>query len=261
MWGVRARRGDWSRELLQAAWDAISEQPAGDVEELCPEPGGVFLIEYQGRAQVGGADPAERDGFRLGVRGSRGRGRGGGHGVQPLQGHRPDAERQRPFSATSASTSRRCFSPGCRAYPVERHPVDQRHPGLAAMDSRHAGHARVETDWLQVEYEVVQRAALAADRSASHRRVDRSLGALRGPAGMDHDSLRSRRVRYFRGLPPRAGTNQQRVGPFCTPSQTKERGHAHKHPCFANRDDRRRPAAGGGSLGRRPRAPRSVRKS
>ena len=170
-----ARRGDWSRELLQAAWDAISEKPAGDVEELSPEPA-VFLIEY-------------RDGLRSAVlilpRGTvsdwayAARAAGGEMTATEFNHFKaidPMQNANAHFSYLGLNIEE-MFLTGAPAYPVERTLLTS---GIlaAAMDSRHAGHAAGGDRLAGHRVRVVQRAGLAADRSAPHRGFDRSLAAV-----------------------------------------------------------------------------------
>ena len=142
-----ADEGLWSRDLGEAACEAIVDKPAGSMEEHCDNPA-LFLVEYRdglkgsalmlngyvtdlayaGRLADGSVCASE---FYC-----------QGHGGQPG----PYAH----FSYLGLNIEE-MFCSGAASYPVERTLLTS---GVleAALTSRHEGHRRLETDWLEVEY-------------------------------------------------------------------------------------------------------------
>ena len=146
-----AKRGEWSRELLQTAWNAITEKPEGLIEKLSPEPA-LFLIEYC-------------DGLKSAVIIlQRGIVSDWAYAAQNVSGDVMATEFTHfrgldPMQIANAHFSylglniEEMFLTGAPAYPVERTLLTS---GIlaAAMDSRYAGHQRLETDWLStIEYD------------------------------------------------------------------------------------------------------------
>ena len=142
-----AEEGVWSRELAEAACGAIVEKPDGSMEEHCEKPA-LFSVEY-------------RDGLRGSVLMLNGyvtdlayaaRHKNGtveaaefhcqGHGGVGHHAH---------FSYLSLNIEA-MFVTGQPSYPVERTLLTS---GMleAALTSRYEGHRRLETDWLDVQYE------------------------------------------------------------------------------------------------------------
>ena len=136
------RRGVWSRELAEAALDAIEDKPDGPMEQHATDPA-LFLIEY-------------RDGLTVPVLVLSGYVRD--FAIAVRTGTRTLAcefflPRERPhahFSYLSLNVEE-MFVTGVASYPVERTLLTT--GTLAAvLDSRHQGHERVETPWLDVGY-------------------------------------------------------------------------------------------------------------
>ena len=141
-----ADQGLWSRDLAEAACGAITNKPAGSMQEHCAEPA-VFLVEY-------------RDGLRAAVlmltdyvEDLAYAARVDGQTVATefyAQGHGGE---QGPFAhfAYLALNVEEMFVTGQPSYPVERSLLTT---GVleAALKSRHAGHVRLETPWLDVAY-------------------------------------------------------------------------------------------------------------
>jgi hypothetical protein len=141
-----ARDGRWSRALAEAACTAIANKPAGSMEEHCLDPA-LFLVEY-------------RDGLRGSVLMLNGyvqdlayaaRVAGGVEATEfHAQGHGAPDGPYAHFSYLSLNVEE-MFVTGRPAYPVERTLLTT---GAleAALTSRHLGHVRVETPWLDVAY-------------------------------------------------------------------------------------------------------------
>ncbi|MEW6756356.1 MAG: hypothetical protein AB1505_36095 [Candidatus Latescibacterota bacterium] len=145
------RQGLWSRELAEAACAAIQNKPGGTMEEHCPNPA-AFLVEY-------------RDGLRGTVLMLNGyvtdlayAARVDGQ-VQAtefyLQGHGAPGGAYAHFSYLSLNIEE-MFVTGRPSYPVERTLLAS---GVleAALTSRHQGHERQETPWLDVAYHSYER--------------------------------------------------------------------------------------------------------
>ena len=142
-----ARDGRWSRDLAEAACQAIANKPAGTMEQHCAEPA-LFLVEY-------------RDGLRGAVLMLNGyvadlayAARVGGQ-VEAcefyLQGHGGPLGAYAHFSYLSLNVEE-MFVTGQPSYPVERTLLST---GVldAALTSRHEGHRRLATPWLDVAYQ------------------------------------------------------------------------------------------------------------
>ncbi|MBM3278666.1 MAG: hypothetical protein FJY95_11395 [Candidatus Handelsmanbacteria bacterium] len=141
-----AREGRWSRDLAEAACASIETKPAGSMEEHCKHPA-IFLIEY-------------RDGTKGAILMLNGyvtdlayAARVGGK-VQAtelyLQGHGGSVGSYSHFSYLSLNLEE-MFLTGQPTYPVERTVLTS---GVleAALSSRHEGHRRLETSWLDISY-------------------------------------------------------------------------------------------------------------
>jgi len=145
-----AERGEWSRELAQAACDAIENTPAGRMEEHCDCPA-LMLVEY-------------RDGLRGAVLMLDGYVRDLAYAARVAdevlatefyaQGHGDEAGPYAHFAYLSLNAEE-MFINGQPSYPVERTLLTT---GVleAMLTSRHAGHLRVETPWLDVTYRCSQ---------------------------------------------------------------------------------------------------------
>jgi len=141
-----ADQGLWSRELAEAACAAIVNKPPGSMEQHCGEPA-VFLVEYRDGLQAAVlmltdyvedlAYAARLDG-RIVASEFYAQGHGGEQG---------------PFAhfAYLALNVEDMFVSGVPAYPVQRTLLTT---GVleAALTSRHEGHRRIETPWLDVAY-------------------------------------------------------------------------------------------------------------
>ena len=139
--------GRWSRSLVDAACATIEQKEAGRMEEHCKEPT-VFLLEY-------------RDGFRASVLMLNGyihelayaaRCNGEIHATNfYVPSHGPGAGPHAHFSYLCLNIED-MFVTGRPAYPVERTLLTS---GAleAALTSRHEGHRRLETPWLDVRYQ------------------------------------------------------------------------------------------------------------
>jgi hypothetical protein len=141
-----AQQGRWSRELAEAACACIENKPAGSMEEHCKHPA-LFLLEY-------------RDGTKGAILMLNGyvtdlayAARVGGQ-VQAtelyLQGHGGPLGSYSHFSYLSLNIEEMILS-GQPTYPVERTVLTS---GVleAALTSRHRGHIRLETPWLDIAY-------------------------------------------------------------------------------------------------------------
>lgn len=143
-----AADGLWSRELGEAACAAIVNKPDGRMEEHCSNPA-VMLVEY-------------RDGFRVAALMLEGyvtdlayAARIDGQIVATefyAQGHGGDDDvgPHAHFSYLSLNVEE-MFLNGLASYPVQRTLLTT---GIleAALTSRHQGHRRIETPWLDVTY-------------------------------------------------------------------------------------------------------------
>ncbi len=133
--------GLWSRELVDAARVHIEPKEEGEMEAHCENPA-VFLVEYA-------------DGLRAATLMLNGYTRGWGYAgrtageVQGMEVHLPN-DPHAHFSYLSLNIQE-MFLSGNPQYPVERTllvigALD------ALMESRHRGHVRVETSYLDVSY-------------------------------------------------------------------------------------------------------------
>ncbi|MBT4498156.1 MAG: hypothetical protein HOC74_10565 [Gemmatimonadetes bacterium] len=141
-----ANQGLWSRELAEAACACIENKPEGSMEDHCENPA-LFLIEY-------------RDGLKGAVLMLNGyvqdlayaaRGDGQTQACEfYLQGHGGPDGAYAHFSYLSLNVEE-MFLTGQPSYPVERTLLTS---GVleAALTSRHQGHSRLKTDWLDVVY-------------------------------------------------------------------------------------------------------------
>ena len=141
-----AADGLWSRELAEAACASIPDKPEGPMEDHCENPA-VFLVEY-------------RDGCRGAVLMLNGYVHDLAYAARVdgqveathfrLQGHGGEDGAYAHFSYL-ALNAEEMFLSGRPQYPVERTLLAS---GVleAALDSRHRGHARLETPWLDVAY-------------------------------------------------------------------------------------------------------------
>lgn len=141
-----AREGKWSRELAEAACACIPEKPGGRMEEHCKNPA-LFLVEYRDGLQgailmLNGYVTDLAYAARVGTQ------------VQAtefyLQGHGGPDGAYAHFSYLSLNVEE-MFLSGVASYPVERTLLVS---GVleAALTSRHEGHRRLETPWLDVSY-------------------------------------------------------------------------------------------------------------
>jgi len=144
-----AEDGLWSRELAEAACATIENRKPGRIEDHCPNPA-VFCIEY-------------RDGFRGAALMLDGyveelayaaRVDGQTHSTLfRTQGHGLEGEEHLPFAHFSylSLNIEEMFLGGRPPFPVERTLLTS---GMleAALTSRHLGHVRIETPWLEVAY-------------------------------------------------------------------------------------------------------------
>ena len=138
----------WWRDLAQAACDCIENKPDGPMQDHCDNPA-LFLIEY-------------RDGFRGAVVMLNGyitdlayAGRVDGELQSTAfyaQGHGGEAGRPYAHFSYLGLNVEEMIITGIPQYPVERTLLTS---GVleAALTSRHEGHHRLETPWLQVAYE------------------------------------------------------------------------------------------------------------
>jgi len=141
-----AARGDWSRELAEAACACIENKPEGSMEDHCENPT-LFLIEY-------------RDGLQGAILMLNGYVQDLAYAARVdgqtqacefyLQGHGGPDGPYAHFSYLSLNVEE-MFLTGQPSYPVERTLLTS---GVleAALDSRHQGYSRLETDWLDVAY-------------------------------------------------------------------------------------------------------------
>ena len=145
-----AEQGAWSRDLAEAACAAIENKPTGRIEDHCSQPA-IALIEYRdGRrgaalmldgyvedlayaARVGDGEVVATEFFAQ------------GHGGEDEDG--PYAH----FAYLSLNVEE-MFLTGRSTVPVERTLLTT---GVleTMLDSRHAGHQRLETPWLDITYQ------------------------------------------------------------------------------------------------------------
>ena len=133
--------GRWSRELADGAREPIEAKVAGAMEAHCPDPA-VFLLEYADGLK---AATLMLNGYTQGF-GYAGRVSGRVRGMEVFLPEDPHAH----FSYLSRNIHE-LFITGKPPYPVERTLLVS---GAldALMDSRHRGHARVETPNLSATY-------------------------------------------------------------------------------------------------------------
>lgn len=137
-----AQEGLWSRELAEAACARIEDKPAGSMEEHCPQPA-LFLVEY-------------RDGLRGTILMLNGYvtdmayAARVGDEIQATEFYLQRGFSHAHFSYLSLNIEE-MFVTGRPTYPVERTLLTT---GVleAALDSRHRGHIRRETPYLDVAY-------------------------------------------------------------------------------------------------------------
>ena len=143
-----AERGEWSRELAEAACAAIENKPEGRIEEHCSNPA-VALIEYRDGLR---AAAVMLDGY---VQDLAYAARVEGDQVVATefyaQGHGDEDGPHAHFSYLSLNIEE-MFLSGAATSPVERTLLTT---GVleAMLDSRYQGHCRLETPWLDVVYE------------------------------------------------------------------------------------------------------------
>ena len=142
-----AERGDWSRELAQAACDTIQNKPAGPIEAHCEHPA-LMLIEY--RDGLRGA-ALMLDGYVTDLAYA---GRAGDRVMATefyAQGHGDEDGPYAHFAYLSLNVEE-MFVHGTATAPVERTLLTT---GVleAMLTSRHQGHLRLETPWLEVVYQ------------------------------------------------------------------------------------------------------------
>jgi len=145
-----AEQGAWSRELAEAACAAIENKPTGRIEDHCSQPA-IALIEYRDglrgaalmldgyvedlayAARVGDGEVVATEFFAQ------------GHGGEDEDG--PYAH----FAYLSLNVEE-MFLTGRSTVPVERTLLTT---GVleTMLDSRHAGHQRLETPWLDITYQ------------------------------------------------------------------------------------------------------------
>ena len=143
-----ADEGLWSRELAEAACAPIPDKPSGSMEQHCPNPV-LFSVEY-------------RDGLRgsvlmlngyVGTLAYAARAADGAVGAAEFycQGHGAPGGPYAHFSYLGLNIEE-MFLTGVPSYPVERTLLTS---GIleAALTSRYEGYRRMETDWLDVEYQ------------------------------------------------------------------------------------------------------------
>ena len=141
-----ADEGRWSRALAEVACAAIVAKPAGRMEDHCPHPT-LFLVEY--RDGLRGAI-LMLDGYVTDLAyAARIGGRIAGCEFY-LQGHGAHNSAYAHFSYLSRNVEE-MFLTGIPSYPVERTLLTT---GVldAALTSRHQGHCRLETPYLNVTY-------------------------------------------------------------------------------------------------------------
>jgi hypothetical protein len=142
-----AEEGVWSRDLAEAACAQIPDKPDGRIEDHCSEPA-LFLVEYRDGCRgavlmlngyVHDLAYAARVDGRVEATEFHAQGHGGKDGAYAH------------FSYL-ALNAEEMFLTGKPQYPVERTLLAS---GVleAALDSRHRGHLRIETPWLDVAYE------------------------------------------------------------------------------------------------------------
>ncbi len=142
-----AADGAWWRELAEAACAPVETKPDGPMEDHCDNPA-LFLLEYC-------------DGFRGAVLMLNGyltelayAARHNDDRVESTwfrcQGHGGEKGAYAHFSYLSLNVEE-MFLTGVSQYPVERTLLTS---GVleAALTSRHEGHVRLETPWLELEY-------------------------------------------------------------------------------------------------------------
>ena len=145
-----AEQGAWARDLAEAACAAIENKPTGRIEDHCSQPA-IALIEYRDglrgaammldgyvddlayAARVGAGEVVATEFFAQ------------GHGGEDEDG--PYAH----FAYLSLNVEE-MFLTGRSTVPVERTLLTT---GVleTMLDSRHAGHQRLETPWLDITYQ------------------------------------------------------------------------------------------------------------
>ena len=145
-------QGRWSKELAEAACDAIEAKADGTMQQCCENPA-VFLIEYHDGLR---AAALILNGYvrQLGYAARTPRTPRNGGQVQAAefhaQGHGGEMGQYAHFSYLSLNIEE-MFLSGRPTYPVERTLLTT---GIleAALTSRYEGHRRLETPWLDVAY-------------------------------------------------------------------------------------------------------------
>jgi hypothetical protein len=142
-----ADQGLWSRDLAEAACAVIEAKESGDMADNCDNPA-LFLVEY-------------RDGFKGAALLLNGHVTGLSYATRLngeiaatefyCQGHGGPGGPYAHFSYLSLNVEE-MFLSGVPSYPVERTLLTS---GVleAALDSRHQGHIRLATPWLDVQYQ------------------------------------------------------------------------------------------------------------
>ena len=145
-----ADQGLWPRDLAEAACATIEKRKEGRMEDHCLKPA-VFCIEYRDgfRGTVLMLDGYVQElayAARVGGRMQSTLFRTQGHGLKGEEQHLPFAH----FSYLSLNIEQ-MFLDGRSPFPVERTLLTS---GMleAALTSRHEGHVRIETPWLEVPY-------------------------------------------------------------------------------------------------------------
>ena len=140
-------QGVWSRELAEAACGAIVEKPDGSMEEHCENPA-LFSVEYHDGLK---GSVLMLTGYVTDLAYAAHHKNGTVEAAEfHCQGH-GGVGHHAHFSYLSLNIEE-MFITGQPSYPVERTLLTS---GMleAALTSRYEGHRRLETDWLDVEYE------------------------------------------------------------------------------------------------------------
>ena len=137
----------WSRELGEAACDAIVDKQTGSMEEHCDNPA-LFVVEYRDGLK---GSVLMLNGYVTGLAYACRAGNGSVRATEfYCQGHGGQPGPYAHFSYLGFNIEE-MFLNGKSSYPVERTLLTS---GVleTALTSRHEGHRRIETDWLDVEY-------------------------------------------------------------------------------------------------------------
>ncbi len=142
-----ADEGLWSRELGEAACDVIVDKEDGSMEEHCENPA-LFVVEYRDGLK---GSALMLNGYVTGLGYACRSGRGDIRATEfYCQSHGGQRGPHAHFSYLGLNIEE-MFLTGKPSYPVERTLLTS---GVleAALTSRHEGHRRIETDWLDVTY-------------------------------------------------------------------------------------------------------------